>query len=148
MDELIGVLMKVSNDELDYFLGYYIASAGLIAMNIDGQVTQEEVDVVLNHLAAFHIFPRNFLDDVSQQNVVEIFNSSIEEVLKRSPDSREPMFSYLISLLLADKSIDQKEIEFVFEAGEKAFGFSTMEIANRLAVAIQRNFVPSVDAIC
>jgi hypothetical protein len=148
MDQLIGVLMKVSNDELDYFLGYYIASAGLIAMNIDGQVTQEEVDVVLNHLAAFHIFPRNFLDDVSQQNVVEIFNSSIEEVLKRSPDSREPMFSYLISLLLADKSIDQKEIEFVFEAGEKAFGFSTMEIANRLAVAIQRNFVPSVDAIC
>ena len=148
MDQLIGVLMKVSNDELDYFLGYYIASAGLIAMNIDGQVTQEEVDVVLNHLAAFHIFPRNFLDDVSQKNVVEIFNSSIEEVLKRSPDSREPMFSYLISLLLADKSIDQKEIEFVFDAGEKAFGFSTMEIANRLAVAIQRNFVPSVDAIC
>lgn len=148
MNDIIGALMKVSNNEVDYFLGFFIASAGLITMNLDGEVTREEVETVLNNLASFHIFPKQFLDDVSSQDVVQIFHSSIEEVLKRSPDTREGMFSYMVSLLLADKSLQQKEVDFLFEVGEKAFGFSQMEIANRLAGAIQRNFVPAFDAIC
>jgi hypothetical protein len=58
------------------------------------------------------------------------------------------MFSYLISLILADKSMTQEEIDFLFNVGEQAFGFSQMEVANRLAIAIQRDFVPSYEAIC
>lgn len=148
MEEIIASLMKITNDEVDYYLSYFIASAGLIAMNIDGEVTHEEVETVLNNLAAFQIFPRQFLDDVNKQNVVEIFNSSIDEVLKRNPDAREGMFSYMISLLLADKSLNQEEVDFLFKVGEQSFGFSQKEVANRLAIAIQRNFIPSYEAIC
>lgn len=148
MEEIINALMKLSNDEVDYFLGFYIAAAGLIAINIDGEVTDGEVENVLNNLAAFHIFPRNFLESVSKQNVVEIFHSSIEEIMKRSPDYREVMFSYLISLLLSDKTLEDKEVDFIFEVGEKSFGFTTMEVANRMASAIQRNFIPSYQAMC
>jgi hypothetical protein len=148
MSEIISALMKISNNEEDYFLAYFIASAGLISINIDGEVTREEVEVVLNNLAAFQIFPRQFLDEVNAQNVVEIFHSSINEILKRNPDAREGMFSYMISLLLADKSLNQEEVDFLFNVGEKSFGFSQKEVANRLASAIQRNFVPSYEAIC
>ena len=148
MEEIIASLMRISNDEVDYYLSYFIASAGLIAINIDGEVTQEEVEAVLNSLAAFQIFPRQFLDEVNKQNVAEIFNSSIDEVLKRNPDAREGMFSYMISLLLADKSLNQAEVDFLFKIGEQSFGFSQKEVANRLAIAIQRNFVPSYEAIC
>ena len=148
MDEIISALLKISNDEVDYFLSYFIASAGLITINLDGEVTREEIEVVLNNLASFQIFPRDFLENVSKQNVEEIFKSSIEEVLKRNPDAREGMFSYMISLLLADKTISQAEVDFLFAIGENAFGFSHKEIANRLAVAIQRNFIPCFEAIC
>ena len=58
------------------------------------------------------------------------------------------MFAYLISLILADKSMTQEEIDFLFQIGEQAFGFSQKEIANRLAISIQRDFVPSYEAIC
>lgn len=148
MDEIISALLKISNDEIDYYLSYFIASAGLIAINIDGKVTKEELAVVLNNLASFQIFPGKFLEDVNEQNVVEIFQSSIEEVLKRNPDAREGMFAYLISLLLADQSLSNEEVDFLFKIGEQAFGFSQKEVANRFAVAIQRNFVPSYEAIC
>ena len=148
MDEIITALLKLSNDEVDYFLSYFIASAGLIAINIDGEVTREEIEVVLSNLASFQIFPKQFLENVNQQNVVEIFYSSIEEVMKRNPDAREGMFAYLISLLLADKTMTEQEVEFLFKIGEQAFGFSQKEVANRMAVAIQRNFVPSFEAIC
>ena len=148
MNEIISALIKISNDETDYFLSYFIASAGLIVINLDGEVTADEIEVVLNHLSAFQIFPRQFLEDVNKQDVGQIFASSIEEVLKRNPDAREAMFSYLISLVLADKSMKQEEIDFIFNVGENGFGFSQKEIANRLAAAIQRNFVPSVESIC
>ena len=148
MDEIITALLKLSNDEVDYFLSYFIASAGLIAINIDGEVTREEIEVVLSNLASFQIFPKQFLENVNQQNVVEIFYSSIEEVMKRNPDAREGMFAYLISLLLADKTMTEQEVEFLFKIGEQAFGFSQKEVANRMAAAIQRNFVPSFEAIC
>lgn len=148
MDEIIGALMKLSNDEVDYYLGFFVATAGLIAINIDGEVTSEEIERVLNQLSSFHIFPRHFLDQVAEQKVVEIFYSSIEEVLKRRPDMRDGMLVYIISLILADSSFNQQEVDFIFEIGEKCFGFTTKEIADRMAGAIQQNFVPSYEAIC
>lgn len=148
MDEIIGALMKLSNDEVDYYLGFFVATAGLIAINIDGDVTSEEIERVLNNLSSFYIFPRHFLDQVAQQKVVEIFYSSIEEVIKRRPDMREAMLSYIISLILADSSFNQQEVDFIFEIGEKCFGFTHKEIADRMAAAIQQNFVPSYEAIC
>lgn len=148
MEGIISALFKLSNDETDYFLGFFVATAGLIAINIDGEVTDKEIEAVLNNLSTFHIFPRSFLENVSKQNVSEIFFSSIQEVLKRDPGLREGMFNYIISLILSDSSFNEKELEFIFQVGADCFGFSQKEIADRMAVAIQQNFVPSYEAIC
>lgn len=148
MAGIISALFKISNDETDYFLGFFVATAGLIAINIDGEVTEKEIEAVLNNLSSFHIFPRDFLDNVCKQNVEEIFFSSIQEILKRDPGMREGMFNYIISLILSDSSFNQKELDFIFQIGRECFGFSEKEIADRMAVAIQKNFVPSYEAIC
>ena len=148
MEGIISALFKISNDEIDYFLGFFVATAGLIAINIDGEVTEKEIEAVLNNLSSFHIFPRHFLDNVCKQNVEEIFFSSIQEILKRDPGMREGMFNYIISLILSDSSFNQKELDFIFQIGRECFGFSEKEIADRMAVAIQKNFVPSYEAIC
>ena len=148
MEGIISALFKISNDETDYFLGFFVATAGLIAINIDGEVTEKEIEAVLNNLSSFHIFPRDFLDNVCKQNVEEIFFSSIQEILKRDPGMREGMFNYIISLVLSDSSFNQKELDFIFQIGRECFGFSEKEIADRMAVAIQKNFIPSYEAIC
>lgn len=148
MAGIISALFKISNDETDYFLGFFVATAGLIAINIDGEVTEKEIEAVLNNLSSFHIFPRDFLDNVCKQNVEEIFFSSIQEILKRDPGMREGMFNYIISLILSDSSFNQKELDFIFQIGRECFGFSEKEIADRMAVAIQKNFIPSYEAIC
>ena len=148
MEGIISALFKISNDETDYFLGFFVATAGLIAINIDGEVTEKEIEAVLNNLSSFHIFPRDFLDNVCKQNVEEIFFSSIQEILKRDPGMREGMFNYIISLILSDSSFNQKELDFIFQIGRECFGFSEKEIADRMAVAIQKNFIPSYEAIC
>lgn len=148
MDEIIKALMKLSNNEIDYYLGFFVAAAGLIAINVDGDVSQKEVETVLNNLSSFHIFPRNFLENVNKQDVMQIFHSSIEEILKRDPGMREAMFNYMISLILADSAFNQKELDFIYEVGEKCFGFAAKGVSDRMAVSIQQNFIPSYEAIC
>ena len=103
----------------DFFSIYHAVDRTGLAINLYCEITSEELDVVLNNLSAFHIFPRKFLEDVNEQNVGEIFASSISEVLKRNPDAREGMFSYLISLILADKSMTQEEIDVVTQRLKK-----------------------------
>ena len=61
---------------------------------------------------------------------------------------REAMFNYIISLILADSAFNQKELDFIYEVGEKCFGFAAREVSDRMAVSIQQNFIPSYEAIC
>ena len=102
---------------------------------------------LINHMIMLN--PKIELEQyLTQHNVAEIFHASIAEVLKRRPDMRENMLSYVISLILADSSFNEKEIEFIFDLGQKNLGSTTKEVADLLAGAIQKNFVPSYEAIC
>lgn len=147
MDVLINSLVKITNSEIDYYMAYFVAAAGLIVANIDEQVTDREIETILDQISNFQMFPRSFLEHVSSQNVGEVFMSSVQKIMELDPAMRDPMFHYIISLVLADSSFNDSELQFLFEVGENCFGFSKKEIADRMAVAIQRNFVPSYEKI-
>jgi hypothetical protein len=61
---------------------------------------------------------------------------------------REVLFDYMMGLVLSDRKIKDTEIEFLFMMGENVFGYTRKECADKLAVAIQSNFVPSFDSLC
>lgn len=147
MDVLINSLVKITNSELDYYMAYFVASAGLIAANIDEKVTDREIEMILSQISNFQMFPRSFLEHVNSQNVGEVFMTSVKKIMEIDPGMRDPMFGYLISLVLSDSSFNDGELQFLFEIGENCFGFSKKEIADRMAVSIQRNFVPSYEKI-
>ncbi len=52
------------------------------------------------------------------------------------------MFAFLMDIALADRAIRDREVDLLFEIGEKIFGFSRKEIAQQLGGAIQKSFVP------
>lgn len=147
MDVLINSLLKITNSELDYYMGYFVASAGLIAANVDERVTDREIEMILNQISNFQMFPRSFLEHVNSQDVGKVFMSSVQKIMELDPGMRDPMFHYMISLVLSDSSFNESELQFLFEIGENCFGFTKKEIADRMAAAIQRNFVPSYEKI-
>ena len=147
MDELISILLKVGDGELDEHMAKFIASAGILVANIDDQVSEDEINRILETLANLKVYPRQFLEEILQGDVIEIFNKAIENILNINPGMREGLLSYMIGIVMADNNISKDEIEFLYSFGSN-IGYSDKEVANFVASAIQKNYVPPIEAIC
>lgn len=147
MDELISILLKVGDTELDEHLAHFIAAAGIIVSTVDENVVDDEVNQILDALAELKIFPRKFLDDIASGDVFATFNKAVGGILNINPGMREGMLRYMIHIVLSDKRIAEEEVRLLYDFGD-SIGFSKMEVASAIADAIQQRFVPSLDAIC
>lgn len=146
MDELISILLKVGDDQLDEYTARFIASAGLIVANADGEISKDEIDDIIEQLASLKIFPRNYLDEIADGEVWEIFNDAVTNILTINPGMREGLMTYMINMVISDQSINPAEVELIYKFGE-SIGMSEKEVAQYIAACIQRSFVPSLDAI-
>ena len=147
MDELTSILLKVGGNELDEHLATFIASAGLIVANADGDVNKDEIEQIIQSLAGIKIFPRKFLETIADGDVVSIFNESVSKILEINPGMRDNLLKYMIRIVLSDKNISDEEIELIYTFGNN-IGLSEVEIATAIAEDIQQNYVPGMDAIC
>lgn len=147
MDELIAILLKVGDTELDEHLAHFIASAGLIVANVDDTVEEEEINQILDQLAGLKIFPRLFLDEIVSGDVMGIFNQSVNGILNINPGMREGILQYMIRVVMSDKKFAKNEVKMLYGIGE-SIGFSQMEVASAIAEAIQQSYVPSLESIC
>lgn len=147
MDELINILLRVGNGTLDEDLSVFIASAGLIVANIDEQVTEKEIEHIIQNLANLQIFPKRFLDAVSKSDVSKLFDQSVKNILSQDPGMRDGLLAYMMGLVMSDKEISENEIVLIYGFGD-SIGFSEKEISKKFAEMIQRNYVPSLESIC
>ena len=147
MDELISILLKVGDGERDEYIARFIASAGLIVANADGDITKEEIDTVIEELANVKIFPRKFLDEIAQGEVGEIFQEAVGKLLNLDPSLRDGLMGFMIQIVMSDQNIDEKEVKLLYDFGEM-IGMNDKEVAQNIAASIQHHFVPSLDAIC
>lgn len=146
MEELISILLKVGDSEQDEHTARFIASAGIIVAYGDDGIKKEEIDRIVAELASLKIFPRKFLDEIINGDVVKTFNESVENLLKINPGMREGMLRYMIDIVMTDQVISKEEIELLYNFGESV-GLSKIEVANAIAEAIQQNYIPSLDSI-
>lgn len=147
MDELISILFKVGDTELDEYLAQFIATAGIIVASSDGSVNEDEINQIINTLASLKIFPRNYLDEIVAGDVGETFNHAVACILNINPGMRETMLQYMIHVVMSDKIIAEKEVSLLYNFGE-SIGFSQMEVAQAIAESIQKSYIPSLESIC
>ena len=94
---------------MDEHLAKFIASAGLIVANSDNEVTKEEIENIIMSLAGMKIFPRKFLEDIAQGDVVETFDQSIQSILEINPGMRDCLLRFVIHMVLSDKVIENAD---------------------------------------
>ena len=108
---------------------------------------EEEVNQVIETLAALKIFPRQYLEEIAKGDIPAIFNDSVENILKINPGVRVALLEYMISIVMSDKKIAPEEIKLLYNFGE-SIALSEMEVATAIAEAIQRRYMPSLESIC
>lgn len=147
MDQLISILLKVGDNELDEHVARFAAAAGLLVANTDSAINQDEIDRIIETLASMKIFPGEFLDEIAKGDVIKTFNESVESILSINPGMRDELLNYMINIVLSDKIISKAEIDMLYQFGSSV-GLSDMEVATAIAVAIQSNYIPSLESIC
>lgn len=146
MDELIAILLKVGTGELDESIAMFIATAGLVVAGVDSKVSVDEVKRIVEELAGFKIFPRQYFDELAQGDIGTLFNNSVMSILNVNPGMRDDMLMYMIGIVLSDKIIAKEEVDLLYSFGQQ-IGFSEMEVASAIARSIQQSYVPSLDSI-
>jgi hypothetical protein len=69
---------------------------------------------------------------------------SAQNIVKINPGERYTLFEFLIGMSISDQQLFQKEIAFLYDIGEKFFGFPRKEIAQMIANMINKNFIPKI----
>lgn len=149
MNKLISAMSRMCREEVDEHMPYFIASAGLLMANADGNITQDEVESILISLSSFEMFPQDVLDEVfKSNNPVAYFNKSVSKILELKPDAKESLFQYIIDLVMVDNKLKREEIELMKQIGTTVFGYSEDEIMVKFAISIRQSFRPKFSAIC
>ena len=146
IDELISILLKIGDGELDTYLAQFIATAGLIFSHGDNDFMEVELEEIITKLSGFIVFPLDYLTAVSKQDVPKLFNESLNKILEINPGYREALIKYVISIVMSDSVIEDEELDMVYSFGNQV-GFSEVEIATYLAQEIQQSFVPDILSI-
>ena len=146
MDELISILLKVGDTELDEYLALFLASAGIIVATADNEMHEDEFNQIMDSLASLKIFPRLFLEEIAQGDVAEIFNQAVGALLNINPAMRQGLIDYMIGISMSDKKFAPQEVKLLYDFGTN-IGFSDKEIAASIADAIQKSYVPSLESI-
>lgn len=147
MEQLIGILLKIGDSELDEYTAQFIASAGLIVANADGKITEQEVEQIIDSLAGLKMFPRDFLEQIAKGDVSATFSNAVQNILNIDPGTREGMINYMIHIIMSDKIIAPAEVELLYQFGAD-IGLSEKEVSDAIAMSIQKNYIPSINALC
>ena len=149
-DELIKILLKIRNNEIDTYMADFIASAGVIVAHSDGEASDEEIEAILNNLSTLEVFPANYLSEILKlrgDRLVKKFTKSAQKILELNPNLKQSMMIYLIEIVIADKELKKEEIEMLFAIGENVLGIPPMEAANILLDIIQQNYNPDLQKL-
>ena len=147
MDDLISILLRVRNSELDVYMTDYIVSAGIIMSNSDGEMSEKELEIILDELSATQIFPGEFINEIfklEKDQIISMFIQSTHKILEINPNLREALFIYLIQIMMADKKIDTNEINTLIQMANDFFGYQQVEAANIILEMLKNNFTPNV----
>ena len=151
MDVLVDAIARMNSNEVGQNLLWFIGSAGLIMAHADGEMTNDEMENILNHMSEYYMFPLDILQQITSENCSDIFNKSLKRLSELIPNSRNDLFLYLVNIMVTDYKFKKEELNLLFDMGKKAFGFDDETIVRLLAdgirIGVSRGFLPSTSSI-
>lgn len=147
MNVLINAISRLNTNPLEDELMIFMAAGGLIMANADGEVTQKEYETILNQMSSYYMFPLDILQKITPENCSDVFNKTVNNILEADPKNADTLFLYLISVLVSDSKLDQKELDLLFKIGEEALHLEGGRMVELLATGLRRSFLPSLSSI-
>lgn len=143
--EIIGRLNVDNNMGKSYM--DFVASAGLLLAEADGEITKEEIEVILNYMSDAHLFPKSYLEEMAKKDCYDVFNRSVNEILQKDPNAKERLFLYMADVVVSDLDFNKKELDILTEVAQKVFQFDQTTFLRLMQTCIEIRFRPTTESI-
>ena len=121
----------------------FIAASGIIVAAADEDVSEIEIDAIVDTLSKYTIFPKRYLESIIEsEKIPELLQDSIKAILEDAPEYYLALIGYLMEIVMADKRFDPKELERVFDITENYMGISRRETVRVIGETIRQDFIP------
>lgn len=148
MCRLIYAISRVSTNKVGEIMPYFIASAGLLIANADGNISKEEQEFILQKISEFDLFPQSVLEEVAEGNVGEFFGKSVEKILSLDPDMKPALMEFILDQVMSDNKLGADEVNLAIKLCVEALGYTAEEAMAAFAMRVRAVFRPSFGAIC
>lgn len=150
-DGMNQIVNTISRLNIDNNLGKsymdFVASAGILIAEADGEISKEETETILNYMSEVHMFPKDILLEVSKEDCREVLVRSVNEILEKEPDAKERLFMYMADVVVSDLNYHESELKVLAEVAQNVFQFDEKTYLNLLQRSIQIRFRPSLESI-
>lgn len=142
MDALVELLALHPDNERDHYRLILIAAGGFLIAGLDEGVSPEEEERIMEYLANFTVDPRIYLKEFLEtlrdpKELKRLLKETIEKLLQIDPEERYPFFQYLCQIAIADRKIEQVEVDFLTNIATQLLGMHEIE-ASRIFVQALR----------
>ena len=126
------------NNERDYYRALIVAAGGYFLAGVDGKVSPEEEDNIIEYLSNFTVQPKLYLQGIkdkigSREELHSTMIEAVHHLMQVDPEERYPLFNYLCSLVMVDRELDQEEINFIMDIAVQHLGMHEIE-ASRIFI--------------
>ena len=142
MEEIIDLVRLWHKDKMDKHYADFIVSAGLMIADIDGKITDEEIEAIINNIIQYKMFPVKEFKRIAKKDIEKVFRKSVKAILEDSPFESVFLMKYVLRMMVADHHIKPAELQFAYQLSQNVFNMSKDEFSGCYADVIREFFHP------
>ena len=142
MQSLLVLLSKIPLDEQERLEMHFLASAGLILMKADQEITKSEYDYLLNVLSQYIQWPPDYLNSINLKNAKAMMKKSARKILSKYPQKTRELAGKLVPIVFREGKIDDKAVVLFLEITKDELKIPISEVIELFLEAIKALFKP------
>lgn len=142
MSEIIELIKLWHDDEMDKPYADFLVSAGLMIANIDGKITDEEINTIVTNVVDYYMFPIKDYKRISKKDIESTFIKSAQTILEKNPLEADNLMKYILRMMVADQHINADELHMAYNIARNVFEMSKENFSSCYAEVIQEFFNP------
>lgn len=142
MAEIIDLVNLWNKDEMGKHYADFMVSAGLMVANADGNITDEEIGIIISDMVEYKMFPIRDYKKIAKKDIEKVFRRSVKTILDARPYQADYLMKYILRMVVADQHINPKEVELASQLSQEVFNMEPEEFSDCYAEVLREYFHP------
>ncbi len=142
MDDILGILRRSPLNDQEQTELRFLASSGLLLMGATESCNKDEYDYLINMLSQYIQWPPMYLQSLEKENLTDVMVAEAQTIVQRYPYRTRDLLATLFPVIIRDRRIDDRELEFFVRVGTQELHVTPSEVFDLLLSGIRTMYRP------